>query len=68
MLIHKVADAQANGQVEGEEGMGHRLTPELLGDGFLVEDLSKRPMHDEHGESNGAQGCHGLAAEEPGDG
>ena len=67
MLIHKMADTQANGQVEGEECVRHWLAPQFLGDCLLVEDLAQRTMNNEHWERNGAQGGHGFASEELGD-
>eukprot|EP00438_Fugacium_kawagutii_P035512 Skav211964 [mRNA] locus=scaffold433:295174:298623:+ [translate_table: standard] len=63
-----MAKAKANGQVAGEEGVWHWLSPELPGNHLLVEDLADRSMHDEHGEGQGSQGGHGLRPEEAGDG
>ena len=46
VLVGEVADAHADGQVEGEEGVGHGLAPQLPGDDLLVEDLGGRGKTD----------------------
>ena len=51
VFVHQVAETQANRQIEGEEGMWHWLSPQLLGNSLLVEDLSDWSVHDEHWES-----------------
>eukprot|EP00438_Fugacium_kawagutii_P035511 Skav211963 [mRNA] locus=scaffold433:279098:285174:+ [translate_table: standard] len=68
VFVHQMAKAEANGQVAGEEGVWHWLSPELPGNHLLVEDLADRSMHDEHGEGQGSQGGHGLGPEEASDG
>ena len=35
VLVHQVTQAQADRQIAGEEGVGHRLTPQLLGDRLM---------------------------------
>mmetsp|Transcript_35952 Transcript_35952/g.54201 ORF Transcript_35952/g.54201 Transcript_35952/m.54201 type:complete len:271 (+) Transcript_35952:328-1140(+) len=68
VLVGEVAGKEADGQVNGEERIGHGLTPQLPGNDLLVEHLADGPMENEHRERQGSEAGHCLSTEKLRDG